>query len=342
VALALAGFLAVSCDSSEDTPAAPPDTPGQDIAVGQAAEGEQGAAHPSCGRSTPVEDAWPITVVEAGWSEPQPLPFPVNTSCVEDCPEISPDGLSLFFCWQDRVYGSSGQEQEAFLLNPAIGTYESRREGPAWSEPAFQDLGVGASWSIDMSTARSSGGQLVVFHSAREGNRLPIELYRARREGAAWSTAERLPDVVNGVEAGEAGVSPDGQAIIFASRRPGGLGGQDLWVTYGGGGTWTQPENLGAPVNTPYDELMAFIRADGARMYFNRGGEGHPHPGVYRSDRTGVGDWGPGAWKDPVQVLGGAVGEASVNADGSTLYFAHAYLSLEGEVLDVDVFTAHR
>jgi tetratricopeptide (TPR) repeat protein len=57
--------------------------------------------------------------------------------------------------------------------------------------------------------------------------------------------------------------------ILFASKRPGGFGGLDIYKTVYRNGRWTNPENLGADVNTPYDETTPFLSKDGRTLYFS-------------------------------------------------------------------------
>ncbi len=57
--------------------------------------------------------------------------------------------------------------------------------------------------------------------------------------------------------------------LIFASRRDGGQGGLDLWWTRRQGGIWAVPENLGAAVNSDYDETTPFLAADGRSLFFS-------------------------------------------------------------------------
>ncbi len=60
--------------------------------------------------------------------------------------------------------------------------------------------------------------------------------------------------------------SPDGNTLYFASNRPDGFGGFDIFVTFRVGNTWTTPENLGPTVNTQGDEISPFF--DGEDLYF--------------------------------------------------------------------------
>jgi hypothetical protein len=51
--------------------------------------------------------------------------------------------------------------------------------------------------------------------------------------------------------------------LYFASRRPGGFGGSDIWVSHRlPTGKWSRPENLGEAVNTTGDEGCPFMHAD--------------------------------------------------------------------------------
>lgn len=57
--------------------------------------------------------------------------------------------------------------------------------------------------------------------------------------------------------------------ILFASNRAGGYGGLDLYKTAYRDGSWTEPENLGTDINTPYDETTPFLSKDGKTLYFS-------------------------------------------------------------------------
>ncbi|MFN7119222.1 MAG: tetratricopeptide repeat protein [Saprospiraceae bacterium] len=57
--------------------------------------------------------------------------------------------------------------------------------------------------------------------------------------------------------------------IVFASNRAGGYGGLDLYKTVLRNGRWTNPENLGADINTAYDETTPYLSRDGRTLYFS-------------------------------------------------------------------------
>jgi len=58
--------------------------------------------------------------------------------------------------------------------------------------------------------------------------------------------------------------------LFFASRRPGGLGGVDLYVTTRAttDDPWSDPVNLGPTINSSYNEAYPSISADGRALFF--------------------------------------------------------------------------
>ncbi|MCE1165692.1 MAG: putative Ig domain-containing protein [Bacteroidetes bacterium] len=68
---------------------------------------------------------------------------------------------------------------------------------------------------------------------------------------------------------GDPYVSPDESYMIFKSTRPGGFGGNDLYISYKKqNGKWTNPKNLGNKINTQYDERAGDVTPDGNYMTF--------------------------------------------------------------------------
>jgi cell division septation protein DedD len=81
-----------------------------------------------------------------------------------------------------------------------------------------------------------------------------------------WVNVRALPFNGSAFNTGFGTFSPDGQAIYFASDRPEGFGGYDIYVSYRSGNNWSTPENLGPVVNSQGNELTPFF--DGEDLYF--------------------------------------------------------------------------
>ena len=101
--------------------------------------------------------------------------------------------------------------------------------------------------------------------------------------------------------------------LLFASRRPGGEGGLDLYITQFSNGAWRLPENLGPSINGAYDETSPFLSQDGRTLYFssNRAGQSLGGLDVFRS----VYDDATQSWSTPENLL------APVNSAGDDLHF---------------------
>ena len=97
----------------------------------------------------------------------------------------------------------------------------------------------------------------------------------SQRSDAAWSKATELKLTRDTLSAyAHPAISPDGNWLYFTSDMPGGRGGYDIWrvrlTTSGVGGV----ENLGAPINTPGDEMFPTFRPNGDLYFSSNGHEG--------------------------------------------------------------------
>ena len=97
----------------------------------------------------------------------------------------------------------------------------------------------------------------------------------SNRSDASWSKATELKLTRDTLSTfAHPAISPDGQWLYFCSNMPGGLGGYDIWrvrlTTSGVGGV----ENLGAPINTPGNEMFPTFRPNGDLYFSSDGHEG--------------------------------------------------------------------
>ncbi len=72
---------------------------------------------------------------------------------------------------------------------------------------------------------------------------------------------------------GQASLSPDGNIMYFASDRPGGFGGTDIYKSVKGkDGKWSAPENLGPKINSEGNEMFPYYDAKGGYLFFSSNG----------------------------------------------------------------------
>src|SRR5690606_22389759 len=148
-----------------------------------------------------------------------------------------------------------------------------------------------------------------------------LGLFFAVKQGREWS--EAVPFSHNGT--GHSSISPafslDGRSLYFASDRPGGSGGMDLYVSRKEAAGWAVPKNLGAAVNSAANEVFPSIGPHGA-LFFSSDREG----GAGQLDLyTCASEFGtfsaPAALPAPLNSSGNDLGYAA-QADGESGYFS--------------------
>ncbi len=272
-----------------------------------------------------------------------PVPFnpvnlgdSVNSSKNEYWPSLSLDGSRVIFTVLDPVDPAKpiafGNRQEDF--------YESvKHEDGSWSRR--RNLGR------PLNTIQNEGAQTIsadgrfMFFTAcnRPDGYGMCDLYFSRKRKGKWTIPSNAGSPLNTTFSEKhPALSADGRIIFFASDRPGGKGGLDIYMSSGTEKrAWTVPVNLGDKINTPGNEQAPFIHPDGKTLYFTS--DGHKNLGqsdifMSRSDEEGT-------WSDPVN-LGFPINTHNnelgliVNSSGDKAYFASDRHS--GEDLDLYEF----
>ena len=145
-----------------------------------------------------------------------------------------------------------------------------------WQRPEVIDTELNSDYD-EGACSFSPDGHTMYLTQCRTDASFPryATIMTSNRSDAAWSKATELTITRDTLSAyAHPAVSPDGQWLYFSSNMPGGQGGYDLWrvaITSSGlGGV----ENLGAPINTPGDELFPTFRPNGDLYFSSDGHEG--------------------------------------------------------------------
>lgn len=94
------------------------------------------------------------------------------------------------------------------------------------------------------------------------------DLYSAERVGRAWSPARPVSALNTLHNEQSPRLSPEGAWLYFASDRPGGEGGLDLWRAPRTSSGWGEAENLGAAINTRADDAQPAIDPSSGELWF--------------------------------------------------------------------------
>lgn len=105
-------------------------------------------------------------------------------------------------------------------------------------------------------------------------NVIDLKVYSAIFVNGEWKDVVELPFNSNDFASCHPSLSVDGKWLYFASDRPGGFGGMDIYVSENIDGNWKKPINLGPTVNSTGNELFPFINEEGALYFASNGHKG--------------------------------------------------------------------
>lgn len=189
------------------------------------------------------------TSLEGGiWTAPTVVPFSRN---IDVQVYVSPDGQRLFFC--------SSRPSSSWL---SFNIWMCTRQGADWSAPVRLAIN---SPRVDFAGTCTWDGTLY-FASERDGM---VAIFRSISVGGEYTTVEKLPAPINtGLSDQCPWIAPDESYLIFGSSRQ---GSRDLYLSYRNqDDTWTEPINLGFPINTQDYEWFPTITPDGQYLMYSR------------------------------------------------------------------------
>lgn len=158
----------------------------------------------------------------------------------------------------------------------------------------------------------ADGNQLFLYKDENNG-----DIYEAfRKPDNTWTFPQPLSENINSAGFNESAVSisPDGSILFFASDRPGGQGGIDIYYSIKDPDTdeWTRSRNLGDKINTEFNDDGPFIDYDGKTLYFSsQGRDGMGGYDIFKS----VYDSAKAEWGEP-ENLG-----FPINTPDNDIYF---------------------
>lgn len=197
------------------------------------------------------------------WSYSEPLPAPMNGYGNEGSQSFSADGRYMFFvqCSNRENIGSCD-------------IYYSIRKGDKWSNPI--NLGEpGNSRYWESNPVMSPTGDMIYFTSNRPGGLGGKDIWcvQVHIDDYGYLKTYNPQPLGKPINTDKDEFAPfihaDNHTLYFSSDGHNGLGGQDIYRTVRvNNGSWSQPENLGYPINTNGDESGFVINGLGNKAYF--------------------------------------------------------------------------
>ena len=243
--------------------------------------------------------------------EPANLGDSINSKDSEYYPTITIDGKELIFT--RRVNGIN----EDF--------FGATRSSNGWHKAGALSGNINTQ-SNEGAQNISQDGQWLIFTGCNfPGGAGSCDLYISYLTPNGWSDPESLGPRIN-TEAWESApsLSPDKKELYFASNRPGGFGGSDIYVSrLLPNGRWGEPENLGPEINTAGEESCPFIHADNQTLYFTSNGHlGYGGDDLFISKKQPKGSWSRAVNLGyPINTIENE-GSLVVSADGKTAWYA--------------------
>ena len=220
--------------------------------------------------------------------KPVILPSTINSSYVQAYPVLTADRKTLLF---SARRGQKSTDDENI--------FKSTWDGSKWLEPMPISTNINTKYN-EGASSMSADGKTIVFASCNRADGAgSCDIYISYKEGEQWSVPENMGRKVNsGGWDSEPSLSADGKVLYFSSERNGGLGREDIYVTYKQeDDSWSVPKNLGKQINTAGREVSPFIHASSSTLYFstnNRPGMGEMD--IFRSDFIDT------TWTEPLNV----------------------------------------
>jgi len=191
--------------------------------------------------------------------------------------------------------------------------------------------------------AISPDGNILIFTSCdRRDSYGGCDLYISKKINGKWTTAINLGEKINSASfESQACLTNNGNELYFTSNRKGSIGGKDIWFSKKlENNSWSTPQNLGAKINTIWDEECPFMHMDGRTLYFSSDGHiGMGSKDIFYSKLIGIHQW------SKPQNLGYPINtpndESSLRVDfnGATAYFVSDNESiLHNQTKNLDIY----
>lgn len=190
------------------------------------------------------------------WTDAKRLDDNINTDKNEASIGLSSDAKTMF------IFRSEGPNYGNVMV-------AHTNNYTTWSDPVNLSADINSKFR-ETHACLSPDGNKLFFTSNREGGVGGRDIYVMNlMPDGNWSEPKCLGTNINTIYDEETPfMHPDGVTLFFSSKGHNSMGGYDVfYVTMNGDDEFTEPKNLGYPINTPDDEVSYVLNMDGRRAY---------------------------------------------------------------------------
>lgn len=211
---------------------------------------------------------------------------------------LSPDGNEAFWV------RSNGKRDTLVIMH-------SHRVKGKWRTPEIASFSTSTGSWKDIDPVFSPDGNMILFQSNRpvEGkpDRKGFDIWASRRLKKGWSSPYHLGNTINSDASESFASMTNNGSIYFMKENPDQKGQSDIYVSGFINGSYTEPVNLGFPINTDFRESNPFISPkEDFILYFSSDSTGYGDVDLYISYRNGKGWTTP---KNLGQPINSSIGE---------------------------------
>lgn len=136
--------------------------------------------------------------------------------------------------------------------------YESKFDGSTWTEPVKMPEPINSKFD-ETHASLSSDNNIIFFTSNRPGGFGGLDIYQVRRlPDGSWGLPKNLgPEINTQYDEETPIIHPDGRTLFFSSEGHNTMGQLDIFYSHiKADSSWTEPVNIGYPINTPDDDFF--------------------------------------------------------------------------------------
>ena len=212
--------------------------------------------------------------IKSAFNYGEPLKRPFNTGEFTNygAATLSVDNKEMIICAckKEIVYGQE-------YLNCDLYTAQYQRSGEGgndfvWSSLVNMGAGINTKDGWEAQPSLSADGNTLFYTVARPTSRDNDIYIVKRKEDGTWGVARPFDEINTDGKDKSPFLHQDSETLYFVSSTSDtrkGAGGLDIFYMREENGTWSEPKNIGYPINSKEDEIGLFVSTDGNLAYYS-------------------------------------------------------------------------